>query len=172
MTEKVMLENRFRYEDDKLWKIDGRSKKWSYLNDVKPKKNGYIRISLTIDGVEKMYYLQRLVYLFHNPEWNIFDTSRNNSIDHVNGNRANNRIENLENVNNSQNQQNSTHYGGKEITGVGFCKDGRKRPWQAYWYENNKQKNKYFATEQEALNHRREMVEKLYYCPRLGIKNI
>ena len=172
MTEKVMLENRFRYEDDKLWKIDGRSKKWSCLNNVKPNKNGYFQICLTIDGVEKLYRLHRLVYLFHFPDWDIFDTSRDNSIDHRDGDRANNRIENLENVNHSQNCQNITHMNKKEITGVYFDKRCTKRPWEAYWHENGRKKSKYFATEQEALDCRREMVEKLYYCPRLGIKNI
>jgi hypothetical protein len=172
MTEKVMLENRFMYEDDKLWKVDMRSGKWSCLNNVKPTEQGYIRIGLKIDGKMKMYLLHRLVYLFHNPEWNIFDTSKDNSIDHQNGKRTNNRIENLENVNNSQNKQNSTHYAEKEITGVCFRKDGRKSPWRAHWCENGKEKAKHFVTELEALNHRREMVEKLYYCPRRGIKNI
>jgi hypothetical protein len=172
MTEKVMLDNRFRYDDGQLWKIDGRSGKWSCLNENKPTEHGYIQICLRIDGKMKLYMLHRLVYLFHFPEWNIFDTSPDNSIDHRDGVKANNRIENLENVNNSQNSQNITHYGGKKITGVHFCKDGRKRSWRAYWQENGKEKSKYFTTEQEALNHRREMMNQHYYCPRLGIKNI
>ena len=171
MAERTMLGNRFKYEDGQLWKVDKQTKKWHCLNDLKPNKEGYIRISLTIDGGEKKYLLHRIVYLFHYPEWNIFDVSSENQIDHSNGNKSDNRIENLENVTHSQNLQNITHMNKKEITGVCFHKTGRPRPWGANWYENGKLKTKCFATKQEALNHRREMMEKYYYCPRRGINN-
>ena len=171
MAGRTMLGYKFKYEDGQLWKVDKQTKKWHCLNDLKPNKDGYIHVGLTIDGGGKKYKLHRLVYLFHNPDWNIFDTSPDNQIDHVKGDRSDNRIERLENVNNSQNQQNSTRFNKKEITGICFYKRCTKRPWEANWYENGKRKTKCFATKQEALNHRREMMEKHYYCPRLGINN-
>jgi len=169
--EREMLGNKFRYEDDKLWKMNKQTKRWRCLNDLKPHKEGYIQVELRIDGKTKLFRLHRLVYLFHNPEWDIHDSSPQNQIDHQEGNTSDNRIENLENVTQAQNQQNSTHFNKKEITGICFYKDGRKSPWIARWQENGKRKAKSFTTEQEALDHRRKMMEKYYYCPRRGINN-
>ena len=169
--EREMLGNKFRYEDDKLWKMNKQTKRWRCLNDLKPHKEGYIQVELRIDGKTKLFRLHRLVYLFHNKDWDIHDASPENQIDHQEGNTSDNRIENLENVTHSQNLQNITHKNKKEISGVCFRKRCTKRPWEAKWYENGKQKSKWFATKQEALNHRREMMEKYYYCPRRGINN-
>ena len=169
--EREMLGYKFKYEEGQLWKVNKRSRNWHCLNHVKPRKDGYIQIDLRIDGKRKLFYLHRLVYLFHNPEWDIHDSSPDNQIDHMTGDRSDNRIENLANVNNSQNCQNITHFNKKEITGICFYKDGRKSPWIARWQENGKRKAKSFTTEQEALEHRREMMNKHYYCPRLGINN-
>jgi hypothetical protein len=166
MTEKKFLDNTFKYEDDKLWRMDKRSKKWQNFDDIKPTVYGYVHIGLTINGKPKKYLLHRLVYFFHNQEWNINDTCQDNSIDHRNGDKLDNKIENLKNVTSSQNNQNITHMNKKEITGVLFRKDCRTKPWQAQWYENKKNISKYFATEEEALAHRKKMMETFYYCPR------
>ena len=123
-----------------------------------------------VDGKLKLYYLNRLVYFFHNPEWDIHDSSRDNLIDHRNGDTLDNKIDNLKNVTASQNQQNSTHYNNKLITGVYFNKNTGRKPWRSQWRENEKHKYKFFTTEEEALEHRKKMVEKFYYCPRLGIE--
>jgi hypothetical protein len=167
--EKQFLDNIWKYENDNLWKMCKRSKKWINFDDNKPNR-GYINIKLRINGKSKLYLLHRLVYFFHNQNWDIYDTCRNNSIDHRNGDKLDNKIENLQNVTSSQNCQNSTHYNKKEIKGVYFHKDGRKKSWGAQWMEDKKGKSQYFATEVEALEHRRKMVEKFYYCPRLGIE--
>ena len=151
-----MLGNLFRYEDDKLYKKRKNGSQWSCCNDMKPETSGYIRICMGGKGM----MLHRLVYLFHNPSWNIHDSCRDNSIDHINGDKGDNRIENLRVVNNSQNSQNTTHYGGKPITGVHFNK--RMNKWVAQWSENGKQKAKLFKTEAEALKCRAKMVE-LHY---------
>ena len=166
MTERKMLDNIWKYENNKLWKFGKQTKKWINLDDVKPNGSGYVQICLRVNGNSKLYLLHRLVYFFHNPEWNIHDTCRNNSIDHRNGDKLDNKIENLQNVTCSQNNQNSTHKNGKLITGVYFCKDGRPKPWRTQWRENKKKKSKHFATEEEALAHRKKMMEKFYYCPR------
>jgi hypothetical protein len=70
MTEKKFLDNVFKYEDDKLWKMNKQTKKWKNLDDIKPNK-GYVHIGLTINGKRKFYLLHRLVYFFHNQEWDI-----------------------------------------------------------------------------------------------------
>jgi len=151
-----MLGNLFRYEDDRLYKKRKGGNQWRCCNDLKILKCGYIRVQL----VGMLMALHRLVYLFHNPEWDILDSGRDNQIDHINGNKIDNRIENLRVVNQSQNQQNTTHWGGKPIRGVSY-QIGDNR-WKAYWSENGKQKFKRFNTESEALAHRAKMVEILY----------
>ena len=49
--------------------------------------------------------LHRVIYYFHNQEWDIYHSYLDNSIDHINENKTDNRIENLRVVNNSQNSQ-------------------------------------------------------------------
>ena len=165
MTEKNFLDNTWKYEDDKLWKMNKHTKKWQNFDDNKPNE-GYICICLRINEKLKLYKLHRLVYFFHNQNWDIFDSCRDNIIDHMNGDKLDNKIENLQNVNHSQNMQNNTHYNKKEITGVCFRKQGCPKPWETKWRENKKRKSKSFATEEEALAHRKKMMETFYYCPR------
>jgi hypothetical protein len=160
--EKEMLGNMFRYEDGKLYKKHKSSKNiWRCLTDYKPTNKGYIRCKVN----DRSYFVHRLVYLFYNPNWNIYDYSANNSIDHMNGNKLDNRIENLKCVNHSQNNQNKTHRNCKEIKGYYFRKDGKNKPWIARWNENCKQKLKAFKTQKEAKEHYEKMVELHYYRP-------
>ena len=92
--EKNFLENVWKYENDKLYKKHKQIKgKWICLNELKPHKTGYICVSVKVGGKRKMYYLHRLVYLYHNPEWDIEDFSRNNSIDHKNQDKQDNRVQ-------------------------------------------------------------------------------
>lgn len=67
---------------------------------------GYNICGITIDGKFKLCKKHRLVYKFHNPAWDIFDSSMDNHIDHINGIRDDNRIENLRVVTNQQNNWN------------------------------------------------------------------
>ncbi len=162
---KEFLNNTWKYKNNKLYKLHKWIKdKWICLNDNKPgTDDGYIRVGVCISCYKKkLYLLNRLVYLFHNQDWNIYDISRDNQIDHRNQNKLDNSIENLNLVNHSQNQQNSKTMNGKPIKGVYFRKDHNKS-WFAQWNENNKQKCKGFATEQEALAYRKKMIELHYY---------
>ena len=151
--EREMLDNLFRYEDDGLYKKRKNDSQWTRCDELNVGTCGYKRVK--VNG--KMMSLHRLVYLFHNPDWDILDSSRDNQIDHINGNKLDNKIDNLRVVTNSQNQQNRSHHGGKPIRGICFHKR-RSSSWQAQWTKNGKQKNKYFKTESEALEHRTQMV--------------
>jgi len=84
--------------------------KWKLLNLNKKDKYGYIIIDLTNKKKEtKKFRLHRIVYYAFNIErFDINDSSTDNSIDHINANRSDNRISNLRNVTNQHNQFNRT----------------------------------------------------------------
>lgn len=69
-------------------------------------KAGYCLCNITIDGKPKLCKKHRLVYKLHNTDWDILDSSRDNHIDHINGIRDDNRIENLRVVTHQQNNWN------------------------------------------------------------------
>ena len=68
----------------------------------KPSNKEYINITIN----KKKYYLHRLIYKYHNDDFDITDISHNNEIDHIDINPTNNKIENLRAVNHSINQRN------------------------------------------------------------------
>jgi len=83
--------------------------KWKLLNLNKKDKYGYIIIDLTNKKKEtKKFRLHRIVYYAFNIErFDINDSSTDNSIDHINANRSDNRISNLRNVTHQHNQFNT-----------------------------------------------------------------
>lgn len=77
------------------------------------------RLQMRIDG--RMYYVHRLVWLYHYGVW------PDHQVDHENRNSRDNRIENLRDATNGQNQQNRIPPRG----GVSFDKRKADRPWRA-----------------------------------------
>jgi len=149
-----MFGNMFKYEKNLFYKIDKRTKNWSCCNNLTPnKETGYMQVSVN----RKTMLLHRLVYFFHHQDWDIFDISKENEIDHIYENKLDNSIENLRITNHSENNQNRTHINGKPIKGI--CFEKRKKPWRAYWFVDKKRKSKSFKTEIEALEYRKKMVE-------------
>jgi len=144
---KNILECDFKYEDDKLYRYSTYYKKWKCCNDVKPNNKGYINICIN----KKLYALHRLIYKYHNEDWDITDTSNNNLIDHININSLDNRIENLRVVNHSQNcrNKNKRQNCSSKYIGVSWHKTNNK--WIAHIRINGKSKNLgYFDNEEEA----------------------
>ena len=92
----------FKYEEDKLYRLNKYTNKWHCCNDIKGNKKGYINIGIN----KKKYLLHRVIYKYHNDDFDITDSSNNNLIDHVDINPFDNRIENLRVVNKSQNIRN------------------------------------------------------------------
>lgn len=91
-------------------------------------KNGYIGI-----GIEKQqYYAHRLAWLY------VHGVLPNDQIDHINRDRADNRIVNLRSVSNQANAQNQGLRKGSlsGYRGVNWYKRGGK--WQARIHHNNK----------------------------------
>ena len=67
---------------------------------------GYLVVTIYVDGAPRNFYKHRLLHLARNPGWDIFDTSPNNIIDHINHNRRDNTSDNLRVVTTQQNQFN------------------------------------------------------------------
>lgn len=82
---------------------------------------GYRRLKLL---KEKRQYLEhRIIWLYVYGRWPV------GQIDHINGNKEDNRIENLREVSNRENSQNKTiHRNGKL---VGACFDKNSNKWQS-----------------------------------------
>ena len=144
---KNVLGTEFKYEDDKMYKLNKQTKKWSCCNNIKPNPRGYIRININ----KKFYQLHRLIYKYHNENWDITDSSKNNQIDHIDINKSNNKIENLRVVNISQNLRNKNKFKNcsSKFIGVSWNKTGKK--WKASISINSKNKHLgYYDTEEEA----------------------
>tara|TARA_R110000803_G_scaffold97328_1_gene165491 strand:- start:22 stop:504 length:483 start_codon:yes stop_codon:yes gene_type:complete len=137
----------FKYEEDKMYRLSKHTKKWNCLNDLIPEKNGYIRITIN----KKHYLLHRIIYKYHNEEWEITDISHDNQIDHININPLDNRIENLRVVNISQNLRNQKKQDNCSSIYKGVSWFKRSKKWKATISINGKRKHLgYYDTEEEA----------------------
>lgn len=100
---------------------------------------GYTVIQMTIS--DKKYYL----YGHHFAWWSVYNKCVE-ELDHINGMRNDNRIENLRSVTRQQNQWN-------QINAKGFCWNKSKNKYSAQIKYNDKRKFLgYYNTEEEARN--------------------
>ena len=109
--------------------------KWKLLN-LNKKDKGYIQIGLKNKKKEtKMFKLHRIIfYAFNQDRFDINDSSMDNSIDHINGNKLDNRLSNLRNVTNQHNTFNRTK-------AKGYCFNKRSNKYQAQIVIDGKQKH-------------------------------
>lgn len=112
---KEYLNNLFDYKDGNLFKKNNPNKVVGNID-----KYGYIRIKIS----EKYYFVHRLIYMMH---YGYFPET----IDHIDNNKSNNKIENLRECNKSQNSYNSK-INSRNTSGAK----------NVYWH---KQKNKWFV---------------------------
>ena len=141
---KNILNAEFKYEDDKMYRLDKRNNKWRCCNDNKSNIT-YIKIGIN----KKQYGLHRIIYKYFNEDFDLTDTSKNNQIDHININAIDNRIENLRVVNASQNQRNKNKSKNGISKYIGVFKSNKK--WRAQIRIDGK--SKYlgtFETEEDA----------------------
>jgi hypothetical protein len=103
--------------------------------------NGYLRICVN----EKNYFAHRLAWLYMTGELT------QNVVDHINGNRIDNRFSNLRHIPWRKNCQNKIKNRKGKSPGVTFRKDCPDRPWLAGIKIDNKSYTLgFFKTEQEA----------------------
>jgi hypothetical protein len=87
---------------------------------AKPSKNGYLRMH--IDG--RLYYMHRLAWLYMHGSFPAY-------IDHVDGNRQNNKLENLNDVKASENFQNVAKKSIAQSGLKGAYFDKKSKLWQS-----------------------------------------
>jgi hypothetical protein len=69
--------------------------------------HGYNQCGITIDGRPTSLSEHRIVWKLAHNDWDIFDSSIDNIIDHINRNKKDNSLENLHVVNHQQNMFNT-----------------------------------------------------------------
>ena len=96
-----------------------------YWLKIKPSicNKGYYRFKLINNKKKKNYFYHRVVYKFHNRNWDMTYTP-DNQIDHIDNCKSNNNIENLRVVNSSENQQNINKV-------KGYCWDKKMGKYRA-----------------------------------------
>ena len=132
--ERELYGRKFKYDEGKLWVWrEMRSKRklinpyWFELKGTID-KDGYRHVKIN----NKIYQYHRVVYFIHNQEWNIHNSSTDNSIDHIDRDKLNNNIENLRVVTHSQNQWNRNAKGYSLLRGKyqgSIVVDGGKRKY-------------------------------------------
>ena len=133
--------------------------RWNQLT-IGTHTKGYKSIKIN----QKQKRLHRVIYYAHNQEWDISDVSKNNFIDHIDGNKANNDIRNLRVVTSQQNSFNT------RAKGISWNKCAKK--WAAQIYLNRKKIHLgYFDTEEEARNAYLEAKKKYHIMPQLVLKS-
>ena len=91
---------------------------------------GYVQIMVC----RKRYYAHRLAWLFVHGYWP-------KALDHVNGDRADNRLHNLREVSSSVNMRNRRMSGNNTSGVTGVCWDYEKGKWRVQISINRKQKH-------------------------------
>lgn len=136
------------YEASNYGKI--RNYKTKFVLNTKPKPDGYYRFGLWKNGKQKYHYLSRLIFSSFSNQ-NIEGLE----INHIDGNRANNKFENLEITTSRENHCHRSKINGKKSSKYsGVCKAYHGK-YRAYIFVDNKQKSLgYYFSEAEAYQAR------------------
>lgn len=112
-----------------------------------------------------LFMAHRVIWALHYGAW------PKGEIDHLNGDRTDNRIENLRDTTKAENMRNQKLR--KDSTsgfpGVHFCRDKKRKPWAARIGMNNSWKTLgYFATREEAIECRKREQVRFGFTARHG----
>jgi hypothetical protein len=111
------------------------------------------------------YYIHRIAWIYIYGAWPTYE------IDHIDGNRLNNRIDNLRDVPHAENLRNCKTRKDNSSGTVGVAYVSERAMWKAYIHHNNKMINLgNFNTKKEAAEVRRQAEIKYQYHPNHGRK--
>ena len=121
------------------------------------RKDGYLNLNFS----GRNYLIHRLVWFMHYGVW------PRHQIDHINGIRNDNRMENLRDVPNKENARNARLAVNNTSGYVGVWKNANGR-WISEWCEGGKRKTKYFRDCNEAAEHAASIRARLGFGPTSG----
>ena len=148
-----LYDRKFKLIDYELFsfhkKGNSKEEKWHQIKLTLRKDTGYKEFGIILDGKKKTIQFHRVVYYAYNPDWNFYDNSKENYIDHWDAkdfprnHPKNNHISNLSVMTAQENQFN------RRARGCYFEKATCK--YRAAIKLNNKKIHiGYYDTEQEA----------------------
>ncbi len=128
------------------WRGQPMKKPYWWRCAISDNNDGYSRIYIT----HKQYKLHRVCYYAHNPDWNIYNSSQDNLIDHIDRDKGNNHISNLREATHSQNNENRGDV-------KGYYYDKNNKCWVAHLKKGGKRYTKCCKTEEEAIEARAQL---------------
>ena len=161
MTMYDTLHDLFEYRDENLYWKERPSNR---VDISKPAGNinaitGYRQIR--IKG--KNYRAHRLIYQMFNEQWDITDTSQDNSVDHADRDKLNNNIDNLRVATQSQQQHNTGNMKNNTSGTTGVCWHKASGKWQVQVAVNKKQQHGgLFVNKEDAIAKATEMRDELH----------
>lgn len=154
---KDMLEE----DENGLYKISSYGRVKSFKQYIEGKIiDGTIRKNdkyITVHLKKKSQLIHRLVAKYFIPNPNNYKL-----VDHIDGNKQNNCIDNLRWVTQSMNIQNAKRSQNNKSGIKGICFNNHKQKWSAYFNYNGKQICREFHTKDDAIKYRQKMVENFY----------
>ena len=111
----------FKLEDGKLFRFHGTKKLWTEVKNRVNHSEGYCLVGFK--GKTVLYH--RVVYCLHHKQ----DIDVKLTIDHINGNKVDNRIENLRLVSKRENSQNKSNHREGKLVGTTWNTQASK--WQS-----------------------------------------
>ena len=134
--------------------VETKNETWKPIRFTKGSR-GYKCCNLTIDEIPISLLEHRIVYYAHNQDWDIWDSSMDNYIDHYNQKKDDNRIENLHVVTHQENMWNTN--------AKGYYWNETKQKWCAQITRDGIVKSiGSFDTEEDARNAYLEAKAKLH----------
>jgi len=120
---------------------------------------GYRRIR--INGT--LYQAHRLIYQMFNEQWDITDTSQDNSVDHADRDKSNNNIDNLRVATNSQQKHNNGEYKNNTSGASNVYWDKQHKKWRVIVSVNKKPRHGgYFVNKEDAIAKATQMRNELH----------
>ena len=111
--------------------VETKTETWRTIKFTE-RHDGYFVCNITIDGILRLFLKHRIIKLAHNPSWDIFDSSKDNCVDHRNCDPRDNSNENLRVVTQQQNNFNRSDV-------KGYMWDKAAKKWRAHIKLNGKQ---------------------------------